>query len=166
MLSVLLINLCQGSPIKPATSAHAAKHQEAKEMHFNRTMATKAQILGKVETSVNKTVEKLTEVRGKIIDVKEDMKAKVVDKLAKEVEKWAAVGDKIQDHKAATIRKLTDKVETAHHQRQAPGIKGKSGSTPVVIGHSKVIKTGEATVTTPVTTTAAPVTPSINTPVP
>ena len=165
MLSVFLINSSQGSPIKPATSAHAAKHQEAKELHFNRTMATKAQILGKVETSVNKTVEKLTEVRGKIVDVKEDMKAKVVDKLAKEVEKWAAVGDKIQDHKAATIRKLTDKVETAHHQRQASGIKGKSGNIPVVIGHSKVIKSAEPTVTTPITTTTVPVTPSAITPV-
>lgn len=109
---------CQGLPTK-----HAKPDlQTAKELHFNRTMASKSQLLAKVETSVNTTIVKLTDAKEKVDDAKGELKAKIMDKVVKEVEKWAAVGDKIQQQKAATIRKLTDKAGISH---QAAAIKSK-----------------------------------------
>lgn len=133
--------------------------RQSKEAHFNRTMAHKVEFLTKVESSLNKTLGKLKDVKDKINDAKDRVKAKVMDKLAKEVEKWAAVGDKLQQHKSAAMRKLTEKVVVAH-AHHADGMKSKltpssravsssrSATTPSSVATGVANKNGVAAVPT------------------
>ena len=82
----LLVNFSRSSPLHKNSD-----HTEAKESHFNRTMAAKAKLLNKVESSLNTTITKLSEVKEKMTKVTGKVKAKVMEALNKEVEKWAAV---------------------------------------------------------------------------
>ena len=103
-----LVNTSRASPL----SKHS-DHQEAKELHFNRTMAAKAKLLNKAETSINKTLTKLAEVKETLSKVTGKVKAKVMEALNKEVQKWASIGDKIQEKKAAFFNILKEKLASA-----------------------------------------------------
>jgi len=80
-----LVISSRASPLKKNSD-----HQEAKELHFNRTTEVKAKLLNKVESSINRTITKLADVKEKITKVAGEVKAKVMEILNKEVEKWSS----------------------------------------------------------------------------
>jgi len=76
-------------------------------------MAAKAKVLNKVESSLNTTITKLSEVREKMTKVTGKVKAKVMEALSKEVEKWAAVGEKFQKKKTTFFNNLKENMNSA-----------------------------------------------------
>lgn len=100
-------------------------HQEAKELHFNETMEAKARLLNKVESSINRTITKLADVKEKITKVAGKVKAKVMEALNKEVEKWSSVGDKFQKKKTAFFNSFMEKMTSTkgHNLKTSAGNK-------------------------------------------
>ena len=76
-------------------------------------MAAKAKLFNKVESSLNTTITKLSEVKEKMTKVTGKVKAKVMEALSKEVEKWAAVGDKLQKKKTTFFNNLKENMNSA-----------------------------------------------------
>jgi len=76
-------------------------------------MAAKAKLFNKVESSLNTTITKLSEVKEKMTKVTGKVKAKVMEALSKEVEKWAAVGDKLQKKKTTFFNNLKENMTSA-----------------------------------------------------
>jgi len=126
---LLLVNFSRSSPLHKNSD-----HTEAKELHFNRTMAAKAKLLNKVESSINTSLTKLFEVKEKMAKVTGKVKAKVMEALSKEVEKWAAVGDKLQKKKTTSFNNLNEiltsaKEKIGRHLKPATKQKDSSKST-------------------------------------
>ena len=126
---LFLVNFSRSSPLHKHSD-----HQEAKDLHFNRTMAAKTKLFNKVESSLNTTITKLSEVKEKMTKVTGKVKAKVTEALSKEVEKWAAVGDKLQKKKTTFFNNLKENMSSAkekigRHSRTATKQKDISKST-------------------------------------
>ena len=126
---LFLVNFSRSSPLHKHSD-----HQEAKDLHFNRTMAAKTKLFNKVESSLNTTITKLSEVKERMTKVTGKVKAKVTEALSKEVEKWAAVGDKLQKKKTTFFNNLKENMSSAkekigRHSRTATKQKDISKST-------------------------------------
>ena len=123
----LLISQCVGSPLKSTDKQIIGDFHPPKEQYFNRTKAHMAELKEKIESSVNKTIEAIKDVKEKLNDAEEEIKAKVVGKVIGVVEKLTAVGDVIHQHEAATLRKLADKFDSDKPEKSTP-VKTKSTS--------------------------------------
>jgi len=106
-------------------------------------MAAKAKLFNKVESSLNTTITKLSEVKEKMTKVTGKVKSKVMEALSKEVEKWAAVGDKLQKKKTTFFNNLKENMNSAkekisRHLKSATKQKDISKST---ISHKTISAT-------------------------
>ena len=101
---VIICAAVAASPLK-----HDAGIIEAKELLFNRTVAAKIQHVQKIESALNKTLQKLTDMKNTFDEAKNDLKEKILGKVAQVVEKLAAVGDKFQQTKTNMTAKMSEK---------------------------------------------------------
>ena len=89
--------------------------QEAKEQHFNKTVAAKIRHLTKAESALNKTLSALTDPKKTFDDAKTQLATKIGEKVSRDVEKWAAIGDAIHKKEVELMAKVANKFKSSTH---------------------------------------------------